>query len=159
MLEDKNAKENAKENDVENVVEDVVEDEEKGEEKEEDKTQASGATVDNNDATNTIAQTELKQTEPPTIPVSKFYPDGIYPEGEICEYKNDNLKRITNEEKRNLDRMLFDGYNDIRRAAEVHRQVRKHAQKTIKPGMTMIEICELIENSTRLLIEENGLSA
>ncbi|CAJ0846594.1 14338_t:CDS:2, partial [Entrophospora sp. SA101] len=41
----------------------------------------------------------------------------------------------------------------------VHRQVRKHAQKTIKPGMTMIEICELIENSTRLLIEENGLSA
>nr|CAG8628720.1 1037_t:CDS:10 [Entrophospora candida] len=149
MLEDKNAKEN----DVENVVENDVEDEEKGEEKEEDKTQASG--VDNNDATNTIAQTELKQTEPPTIPVSKFYPDGIYPEGEICEYKNDNLKRITNEEKRNLDRMLFDGYNDIRRAAEV----RKHAQKTIKPGMTMIEICELIENSTRLLIEENGLSA
>jgi hypothetical protein len=38
-------------------------------------------------------------------------------------------------------------------------QVRKYAQKTIKPGMSMIEICELIENGTRTLIEENGLEA
>ncbi|CAG8698234.1 22217_t:CDS:10, partial [Gigaspora rosea] len=99
------------------------------------------------------------QTEPPSIPVSKFFPDGKYPEGEICEYKNDNLNRITNEEKRYLDRMHFDDYNDLRHAAEVHRQVRKYAQKAIKPGMTMIEICELIENGTRTLIEENGLEA
>ncbi|CAG8504812.1 42640_t:CDS:10, partial [Gigaspora margarita] len=99
------------------------------------------------------------QTEPPSIPVSKFFPDGKYPEGEICEYKNDNLNRITNEEKRYLDRMHFDDYNDLRHAAEVHRQVRKYAQKTIKPGMTMIEICEMIENGTRTLIEENGLEA
>ncbi|CAG8840334.1 33140_t:CDS:2, partial [Racocetra persica] len=74
-----------------------------------------------------------QQTEPPSIPVSKFFPDGKYPEGEICEYKNDNLNRMTNEEKRYLDRMRYDDYNDLRRAAEVHRQVRKYAQKTIKP--------------------------
>ncbi|CAG8587955.1 378_t:CDS:10 [Funneliformis mosseae] len=80
-------------------------------------------------------------------------------EGEICEYKNDNLQRITNEEKRYLDRMHYENYNELRRAAEVHRQVRKYAQKTIKPGMTMIEICESIENGTRTLIEENGLEA
>ncbi|CAI2180233.1 9649_t:CDS:10 [Funneliformis geosporum] len=70
-------------------------------------------------------------------------------EGEICEYKNDNLQRITNEEKRYLDRMHYEDYNELRRAAEVHRQ----------PGMTMIDICELIENGTRTLIEENGLEA
>jgi len=99
------------------------------------------------------------QTEPPSIPVSKFFADGNYPEGEICEYKNDNLKRITNEEKRHLDRMHYEDYNELRRAAEVHRQVRKYAQKTIKPGMTMIDICELIENGTRTLIEEKGLEA
>ncbi|CAG8536681.1 10871_t:CDS:10 [Diversispora eburnea] len=87
--------------------------------------------------------------------ISKFFPDGKYPIGEICEYKNDNLKRITNEEKRHLDRIHFDAYNDLRKAAEV----RKYAQKTIKPGMTMTEICELIEDGTRALIEENGLEA
>ncbi|CAG8659687.1 11847_t:CDS:2, partial [Funneliformis caledonium] len=61
--------------------------------------------------------------------------------------------------KRYLDRMHYENYNELRRAAEVHRQVRKYAQKTIKPGMTMIEICESIENGTRTLIEENGLEA
>jgi methionyl aminopeptidase len=55
--------------------------------------------------------------------------------------------------------MEVDNYNEARKAAEVHRQVRKYAQKTIKPGMTMIEIAELIENGTRALIEENGLEA
>ncbi|CAG8801931.1 17835_t:CDS:2, partial [Dentiscutata erythropus] len=108
---------------------------------------------------NTTETTEnVKETET-TETVSKFFPDGKYPIGEICEYKNDNLKRITNEEKRHLDRIHFDAYNDLRKAAEVHRQVRKYAQKTIKPGMTMTEICELIEDGTRALIEENGLEA
>ncbi|KAJ1339395.1 hypothetical protein BSLG_005961 [Batrachochytrium salamandrivorans] len=34
-----------------------------------------------------------------------------------------------------------------------------YAQKKIKPGMSMIEICEMIENGTRTLIEANGLNA
>lgn len=50
-------------------------------------------------------------------------------------------------------------YQNIRRAAEVHRQVRRHARKTIKPGMSMIEIVELIEDGTRALVEENGLES
>ena len=49
-------------------------------------------------------------------------------------------------------------FNDLRRAAEVHRQVRQYAQKTIKPGMTMTEIANLIEDSTRALVEEDGLA-
>ena len=62
-------------------------------------------------------------------------------------------------EKREQERLLYDQYNEIRQAAEVHRQVRKYAQKTIKPGMSMIEICEMIENGTRSLIQEKGLEA
>lgn len=44
-------------------------------------------------------------------------------------------------------------YNSIRKAAEVHRQVRQYAQRTIKPGMTMISIAELIENNVRTLVD------
>lgn len=29
------------------------------------------------------------QTEPPRVGLSKFYPDGIYPEGEIQTYKDE----------------------------------------------------------------------
>jgi len=46
-------------------------------------------------------------------------------------------------------------YQSIRRAAEVHRQVRAHARKTIKPGMSMLEIADLIEDGTRALVEED----
>ncbi|KAJ3384819.1 Methionine aminopeptidase 2 [Lobulomyces angularis] len=97
------------------------------------------------------------QTNPPTIPVSKFYSTGLYPLGEIQQYKDDNLWRVTNEEKRYLERSMNDQYDEVRRAAEVHRQVRHAAVQSIKPGMTMIEICELIENGTRNLIEAEGL--
>ncbi|KAI8804065.1 methionine aminopeptidase 2B-like protein [Cladochytrium replicatum] len=100
------------------------------------------------------------QTEPPTIPVSKFVPDGVYKEGQCMEYSQDsNLFRITSEEKRNLERLYTHDYNDARRGAEVHRQVRAYAQKIIKPGMTMIEICETIENATRNLIEAEGFKS
>lgn len=50
-------------------------------------------------------------------------------------------------------------YNNIRRAGEVHRQVRAYAQRTIKPGMTMTHIAELIEDSTRALVEEDGMES
>lgn len=50
-------------------------------------------------------------------------------------------------------------YQHIRRAAEVHRQVRKHARKFIKPGMTMTEIANGIEDGSRALVEEDGLES
>ena len=50
-------------------------------------------------------------------------------------------------------------YNNIRRAAEVHRQVRQHARKFIRPGMTMTEIAEGIEAGTRALVEEDGFES
>lgn len=50
-------------------------------------------------------------------------------------------------------------YQNIRRASEVHRVVRQHARKYIRPGMTMTEIAEYIEDGTRALVEENGLES
>lgn len=50
-------------------------------------------------------------------------------------------------------------YQNIRRAAQVHRLVRNHARKYIRPGMTMTEIVENIEDGTRALVEENGLES
>ncbi|KAG6889486.1 hypothetical protein C0992_004991 [Termitomyces sp. T32_za158] len=104
---------------------------------------------------------KLEQSDPPRTGLSKFFPDGVYPEGEIQPYKDDNTWRITSEEKRYDEKMANEDqettYQNIRRASEVHRQVRQHARKTIKPGMTMTEIVENIEAGTRALVEENGL--
>ncbi|KAI0639956.1 peptidase M24A methionine aminopeptidase [Trametes polyzona] len=106
---------------------------------------------------------KVEQTEPPTVGLSKLFPDGNYPEGELQDYKDDNAYRTTSEEKRYDERMAMEDpevtYNNIRRAAEVHRQVRKYARKVIRPGMRMIDIAETIENGTRALVEENGLES
>uniref|UniRef100_A0ACD6ADA0 Uncharacterized protein n=2 Tax=Avena sativa TaxID=4498 RepID=A0ACD6ADA0_AVESA len=101
----------------------------------------------------------LQQTDPPSIPVDELFPSGDFPEGEIQEYKNDNLWRITSEEKREQERLQKPIYNSVRRAAEVHRQVRKYMRSIVKPGMLMIELCETLENMVRKLIKENGLQA
>nr|POE82231.1 methionine aminopeptidase 2-1 [Quercus suber] len=97
------------------------------------------------------------QTGPPRIPVSQLFPDNVYPVGQEVEYKNDNAYRTTSEEKRHLDRMNQDFLTDYRRAAEVHREVRKYAKATIKPGMTLTEIAEMIEDGTRHLTGHMGL--
>lgn len=74
-----------------------------------------------------------------------------------------NTWRITSEEKRYDEKMANADpettYQSIRRASEVHRQVRQYARKTIRPGMTMTEIVENIEAGTRALVEENGLES
>ncbi|TVU49084.1 hypothetical protein EJB05_00375 [Eragrostis curvula] len=99
----------------------------------------------------------LQQTDPPSIPVDELFSD--FPEGEIQQYKDDNLWRTTSEEKRELERLQKPMYNSVRRAAEVHRQVRKYMRSIIKPGMLMIDLCETLENMVRKLIKENGLQA
>ena len=48
-------------------------------------------------------------------------------------------------------------YNNIRKAAEVHRQVRQYARKHIRPGMSLTEIANDIEDAVRALVEENGM--
>ncbi|KPV76503.1 uncharacterized protein RHOBADRAFT_52500 [Rhodotorula graminis WP1] len=108
----------------------------------------------------------VKQTDPPTVPVSRFFKDGNYPVGELHDYVGNNSWRTTSEEMRHKDRLMLDepsdsafNYNAVRRAAEVHRQVRQYARAHIQPGMGMTEIADMIENGTRALVEENGMQA
>ncbi|RMD44845.1 hypothetical protein DV735_g400, partial [Chaetothyriales sp. CBS 134920] len=103
------------------------------------------------------AATAKVQSDPPRVPLAQLFPNGTYPVGEEVEYKDDNAYRTTNEEKRHLDRMNNDFLQEYRKGAEVHRQVRKWANENIKPGMSLTEIAEGIENGTRALTEHWGL--
>jgi len=105
-----------------------------------------------------------QQTNPPSIPISQLYTNGQFPEGQIMDHpiaENDSKAkdRFSSEEARAIDRLQLDMYNDIRQAAEAHRQTRQHIQAWAKPGMKMIDICEELEKTARTLINENGLEA
>lgn len=108
--------------------------------------------------------TPKPQTDPPSIPIVELFTDGVFPVGEEMEYplvgdSRTAKDRFTSEEKRALDRLQNDIYNEVRLAAEAHRQTRQHIQNWVKPGMTMIEICEELESVARKLIQEDGLKA
>lgn len=98
------------------------------------------------------------QTSPPSKLVSQLFPNNSYPEGEIVEYADENRYRTTSEEKRHLDNLNNDFLTDYRHAAEVHREARQWAQKNVKPGQTLTEIAEGIENSVRTLVGHEGLT-
>jgi len=103
-----------------------------------------------------------KQTDPPSIPITTLFPDGKYPVGLEMMYPGDERKakdRFTSEEKRAVERLHNDMYEEARLAAEAHRQTRQHIQRWVKPGITMIELCEELEKTARTLIAENGLKA
>lgn len=99
------------------------------------------------------------QTDPPSIPVRAFFPSGTFPHGEITPNTSPGYAKATKESLEALEVPHQEYYNDLRRAAEVHRQVRKYAQSKIKPGMRMIDIVEMIENANRALVEEDGIKA
>lgn len=98
-----------------------------------------------------------KQSDPPRVLLSNLFPSGEYPVGEEVEYRDENLYRTTNEEKRHLDRMNNDFLQEYRQGAEIHRQVRQWAQKNIKPGQSLTEIAEGIEDGVRALTGHPGL--
>ncbi|KAJ2000259.1 Methionine aminopeptidase 2 [Coemansia thaxteri] len=99
------------------------------------------------------------QSSPPTIPVSQLFPNNSYPHGQLCDYVDDNNYRTTSEEMRAKDRLNEQQLTDLRRAAEVHREVRQYARQIIRPGMDLTTIAEMIENGTRALVEERGFEA
>lgn len=102
---------------------------------------------------------EYGQTNPPTIAVKNLFPDKHYPTGEIQQYSDNMSWRTSNEEKRELEKLSQESYNDVRLAAEVHRQTRLYAQSIIKPGIKLIDMCDKIEDKLKELIEKNGLKA
>ena len=90
-----------------------------------------------------------------SAPIHKAYPEGRYPLGQCHDYTDQQFAsyRTTREEAREAEKMNQEQYNDLRKAAEVHRRVRKNAMEHIKPGMLMTDIANLIENGTRSLLE------
>lgn len=108
------------------------------------------------------AGSQFGQTSPPSIPIVDLFKGGKYPEGEIQKYPFDDRTakdRFTSEEKKAIDAAHSEIYNEVRLAAEAHRETRQYMQKWIKPGMTMIQICEELENTARRLVGEKGLEA
>ncbi|KAH7009633.1 peptidase M24, structural domain-containing protein [Ilyonectria destructans] len=103
-------------------------------------------------------KTPTVQTDPPSVLMSRLFPNNSYPKGEEVGYQNENGYRTTDEEKRHLDNINSDFLSDYRQAAETHRQVRQWAQKNIKPGQTLTEIANGIEDSVRRLVGHDGLS-
>ncbi|RKF55724.1 Methionine aminopeptidase 2 [Golovinomyces cichoracearum] len=98
-----------------------------------------------------------KQSDPPRVLLSNLFPTGEYPVGQLEDYRDENLYRTTNEEKRHLDRINNDFLQEYRQGAEIHRQVRQWAQKNIKPGQSLTEIAEGIEDGVRALSGHPGL--
>jgi methionyl aminopeptidase len=70
-----------------------------------------------------------------------------------------NLKRISDKEYAQRDKLSAERVSDLRRAAECHRQVRKMAQVHMRPGVKLVDICERIESLNERLVEKNGLQA
>ena len=103
-----------------------------------------------------------QQTTPPRVALANLFHHQRYPEGEIVEYvtDNDNLRRTTAEELRQLsvvNNMDDEFLNDYRKAAEVHRQVRQYVQTIAKPGVSMSQLAQEIEDGVRALTNHQGL--
>lgn len=81
--------------------------------------------------------------------------NGSFPPGEFMDY---NLQRTTDEEVRhnfNVEEAK-NSWNKFRKGAEIHRRARKHARENMKPGMSMIEIVEMIEDQVRAMSGTNN---
>lgn len=104
----------------------------------------------------------LKQSSPPRVPLSDLFPTQRYPCGELLSGAGgvENTARTTSEEHRHGTRAHVhdDAFlNNYRRAAEVHRQVRYWVQDNVRPGQTLSEIAEGIDDGVRALLGNRGL--
>ncbi|TNJ28697.1 Methionine aminopeptidase [Giardia muris] len=90
------------------------------------------------------------QTTPPTIPVQQLQGDTPYPIGRLlwsADPQSTDFQPVDNEEVR----------LHLRKAAEIHKQVRKYARSVLIVGVDMYQAAEDIEKRIRLLCghEEN----
>jgi methionyl aminopeptidase len=89
--------------------------------------------------------------------VDQLFPNDTYPTGEEIPYVNENAYRFTSEEKRHLDSLNNEWLTDYRRGAIAHKQIQAWAKDWIKPGMSLTEIAEGIEDCSRHLTGHQGL--
>ena len=105
-----------------------------------------------------------KQSSPPRVPLTDVFPSGKYPEGELQGYKplfeirpRKEPAEIRYDDRRHWNDESF--LQTYRKAAEVHRQARKWIPSFAKPGKTLLEIAEGVEDSVRALLNNAGLGA
>lgn len=98
-----------------------------------------------------------KQSSPPRVLLSNLFPSGDYPEGEVQSYTT--ARTAAAEVRYDARRQSEDDFflQNYRKAAEVHRQARRWVQETVKPGQTLLDIAEGIEDSVRALLGHAGL--
>lgn len=104
----------------------------------------------------------VTQSSPPRVPLHELFPSGSYPAGELCDYGAplETTTRAKDPEKRvPAHRPLEDAavLADYRKAAEVHRQVRRWVQDSVKPGQELTDIAVGIEDGVRTLLGNDGL--
>ena len=88
--------------------------------------------------------------------VDDIYPNG-FPTGRIDYYvESDNRKRTTKTEERLRHVDIPEIETSLRKAAEVHREVRSYIQSRIHPGLRFWDLCCDIEDKVRYLVKENG---
>jgi len=100
----------------------------------------------------------VQQTSPPRIPLATLFPSGNYPEGEVQSYQA--TARTTAAEVRSNNRRHWEDetfLSNYRKAAEIHRQTRRWVQDTARPGQTLQDLAEGIEDSVRALLDNAGL--
>jgi methionyl aminopeptidase len=67
------------------------------------------------------------------------------------------VPRVKTEELKAKDLLFEEELQHLRKAAEIHRQVRRYAQRIIRPGRRLVDICEDLENYNRKLTAEKPL--
>lgn len=61
------------------------------------------------------------------------------------DYVNEQAYRSTSEEMKAKDELISEKTQSLRKAAEVHRQVRKYAQSIAKPGIKLVDFVSNLE--------------
>ncbi|KAJ5777436.1 hypothetical protein N7520_000682 [Penicillium odoratum] len=107
-------------------------------------------------------KTTVKQSSPPRIPLTKIYRNDHYLSGELQSYESvvENTARTTAEERRYESRLLTQDQTwltNYRKAAEVHRQVRRWTQDNVRPGHTLSQVADDIDEGVRALLDNPGL--
>ncbi|OAP58840.1 methionine aminopeptidase 2-1 [Fonsecaea erecta] len=106
---------------------------------------------------NGTASAPVKQSSPPRILLSDLFAAGHYPQGEMQSYAEScsAAAEARYEARRHWEDDRF--LQNYRKAAEVHRQTRQWLQESVKPGHTLLEVAEGIEDSVRALLGHAGL--
>ena len=99
------------------------------------------------------------QTNYPTKDIDELFPNKDWPVGILSDYGPSNIWRSTDKEKQELDKVHEYELLSLRKGAECHKQIRKYAQRFIKPGMKMIDICIELEKMLKFITNARGLES